>query len=771
MTDAVNVKKRYRIKIKGIVQGVGFRPFIHALATSCKINGWVSNAGGYVLVESEGSDGDLRCFVEHITKLAPPLSVIKDVDVEELPVLGLQGFGIIPSLDADDPGEIYISPDVSICPDCLRELKDPDSRRYLYPLINCTNCGPRFTITRKIPYDRQNTTMAGFAMCDECAGEYADPSDRRYHAQPVSCPQCGPSIRLTDRSGKVLECEDPVLAASKHIRDGLIVAVKGLGGYHLVVNARDREAVIRLRSRKSRDYKPFALMVSGMRTAVSHCHINQAERALLESPKKPIVLLRKRRECNLPDEIAHANPYLGLMLPYTPIHELIFLLQPSLDTLVVTSGNISDEPIYYDDNEAIDGLNGIADYFLSHEREIHMRTDDSVTRAVRGREYIIRRSRGYAPAPVTVSSSGYADKDTPVILACGAHLKNTFCINKKNDFYLSHHIGDLENAETLSSYERGIDHYLDMLHVKPDILAHDMHPDYLSTRYALSRSQTTGSALFPVWHHEAHIASCMADNDIDCDLIGVAFDGTGLGSDGNIWGGEFFTGGYGGMKHAGRLSFVKMPGGAAAINEPWRMAVSYMHSVMGDDMLCSGILNGIETAKIGYIRNMLQSDMNCPLTSSAGRLFDAVSAMLGIRLVSGYEGQAAAELEYAASDGGFESYPFDILKQNSFFIIETSGIIRGIAEDILAGIHKGMIASRFHETMAAIVVSGCMEARRDTGLSRVALSGGVFQNVLLLDKCLDKLETGGFEVFIHHRVPANDGGLSLGQSMIALSRM
>lgn len=768
-------EQRYVLEITGIVQGVGFRPFIYSFAKSMNLKGWVSNTGKGVIIEFEGSDIDINDLTEKIKEQAPPLSIIKDIQVKELTSKGYKNFEIRHSIE-DTKKQVFISPDVSICSDCANELYNSNDHRYMYPFINCTNCGPRFTIIRDIPYDRKNTTMNIFPMCEKCEGEYTNPLDRRYHAQPVSCYDCGPSLKLLDSQRNEVKTDDYISFIRKEIMQGKIAAIKGIGGYHLACDAYNTYAVGRLRQRKHRDEKPFALMTKDISTAYKHCCINNEEKKLIESFRKPIVLLQKREDCVLPDQIAPGNPFLGLMLPYTPLHMLIFDYPIDntafTDTLVMTSANISSEPIVYKDEEALENLGGIADYFLTNNREIYIRTDDSVTRVFRNKEYIIRRSRGYVPLPITADV--FDSQHIPSILACGGELKNTFCLNKENEFYPSHHIGDLENAETLSSFEEGIEHFKNMFNIEPEVIAYDLHPEYLSTKYAMDSNITVK---IPVQHHHAHVASCMAENGINGDVIGVAFDGTGYGEDGHIWGGEFFTGNYAEFKREGHFDYVSMPGGERAIKEPWRMAVSCLEKCFADGITDiyslidqNNFFESVDRNSIKIILNMIQNKLNSPLTSSAGRLFDAVSAMLGIRKTINYEGQAAIELEQAADKAVSEAYDFELKQQGNEFVINTALIFSGLMHDMKNGTDKGISAMKFHNSVVNIITAGCEMLREKTGLNRVILSGGVFQNMTLLEKTLQALEIKAFEAYTHSLVPSNDGGISLGQAVIAVAR-
>lgn len=763
--------ERYLIKVNGIVQGVGFRPFIYNLAKALSLNGWVNNTSEGVIIDVEGDKPTLDAFVSKISEEAPPLSLIRDVSVRTQPVAHYSSFEIRESSGTGRKA-VYISPDVAVCDDCKRELFDKNNRRYMYPFINCTNCGPRFTIIKDIPYDRPNTTMKKFKMCKACETEYRNPSDRRYHAQPVSCFDCGPRLELVDRNGKSVCTENAIMRARELLADGSIIAVKGLGGYHLFCDAADPETVVKLRKRKVRDDKPFAVMVRDYETAQKFCYCNETERNLLESKEKPIVLLKKREEIVLPDEIAPGNPYLGIMLPYTPVH-LLLLASPEIqdhkypEALVATSGNRSSEPIYYKDEDALVNLSEIADYFLVNDREIYIRTDDSVTRVFRDKEYLIRRSRGYAPSPVTCEIGDISTQGIPSVLACGGELKNTFCMNNGNEFFVSHHIGDLENNETLSSFEDGIRHYRNLFGIKPEIAAFDLHPEYLSTKYALDLDLKKVA----IQHHHAHIASCMAENNLNGSVIGVAFDGTGYGEDGNIWGGEFFSGSYDHFNREGHLEYVSMPGGEMAIKEPWRMAAAYLYKCSKGELAsdeAENLLKGIDNGRIGAIVQMIKKSINSPLTSSIGRLFDAVSALLGICMSINYEGQAAIELEYIALQGAFEPYEFTLVEKQGSFEICVDQLIESIVHDIKAGVDKSLISAKFHETIAEIIAAGCSRIREKTQLDRVILSGGVFQNLTLLEKGVTKLENAGFKVFVHNKVPSNDAGISLGQAVIAI---
>lgn len=758
------------VTISGIVQGVGFRPFVFHLAHACRIKGWVNNFSGGVHIEAEGTSEDMEGFLKRLREEAPPLSSIDTFHVESALPVGYADFTIRTS-SSENAGEAYISPDLSVCEDCLHEMRDPGNRRYRYPFINCTNCGPRFTIAEGIPYDRNNTTMRSFPMCGECADEYHNPSNRRFHAQPVACGRCGPSLSLLDSEGNRISKGFEIEKTAELLKAGKIVAIKGLGGYHLACDAENGGAVRELRKRKKRDGKPFALMAKDRKTILSYCFVNQKESELLQSAKRPIVLLNRKPDSRLADDaISPDNSKLGLMLPYTPVHFLLF--DSGLKLLVMTSGNRSGEPIFYKDREAISGLAGIADYFLINNREIYIRTDDSVTAVFRGKESMIRRSRGYVPFPTDLSflieQLKFPSQRTPSILACGGELKNIFCLTKGGKAFLSHHIGDLENLETLKSFETGIEHFKTIFSIVPEAVAFDRHPDYLSTQYA---DGLTGILKIPVQHHHAHIASCMAENRVIGRVIGVAFDGTGYGEDGHIWGGEFFVGDYSIFERQAHFEYVPLPGGEIGILEPWRMALSYLMQVYGEDQIPSlPFLERMEAEKVSLVKQQIAKRIHTPLTSSVGRLFDAVSALIGLCSVIAYEGQAAIRLEKEASADEEASYPYDVFFDGTKNQIRVRRMISAIVDDVRNGREVSLISGTFHRTVADIVLEVCRSIRERTAVNRVALSGGVFQNQVLWGLTLDRLEKNGFEVYTHSRVPTNDGGISLGQAAIALAK-
>jgi hydrogenase maturation protein HypF len=752
---------RTAVRVEGVVQGVGFRPFVYALATGLGLTGLVGNDLDGVFAEVEGPAAAVSEFLRKLERDAPPLARIERVTATAVTPRQSAEFVIAASDAASGLRRTLVSADTATCADCLRELSDPADRRHEYPFINCTNCGPRFTIVRDVPYDRPLTTMAPFEMCQRCAAEYHDPADRRFHAQPTCCPACGPRLALDDDTLDD-DSTDPLRAAAGLLRRGQILAVKGLGGYHLAADATCEQAVAALRARKHREDKPFAVMAADLAAARQLAEIDETAADLLTSAARPIVLLPRREKARekaapgtaVAPATAPANRQLGVMLPYTPLHHL--LLQAVARPIVLTSGNISDEPIAYRDDEARERLKDIADAFLTHDRAIHVRTDDSVARTFRGRPMLVRRSRGYVPEPVPTRTSFPRE-----VLACGAELKNTFCLARGRHAFVSHHIGDLENAETLRSFTEGIEHFRRLFDIDPQVVAHDLHPEYLSTKYAL---ELDGVELAGVQHHHAHIASCLADNGEDGPVIGVAFDGTGYGADGTIWGGEFLAAGLPSFERGGHLAPVPMPGGAAAIRQPWRMAAAYT----GD----------LEVARRHpdqwrAVLAMAAKGINSPLTSSAGRLFDAAAAILGVRDTINYEGQAAIELEQLADIGETGAYPAPIeggVQAGVPFIIRGSDLLHAVIEDRTDRVPAPVIAARFHHGVAALIEAGCLLMRERYGLGSVALSGGVFQNLLLLHDTVNRLEARGFRVLLHSRVPCNDGGISLGQAVIAASR-
>ncbi|MGD0437383.1 MAG: carbamoyltransferase HypF [Bryobacteraceae bacterium] len=753
---SANSVSRRQIHIRGIVQGVGFRPFVYNLAHRHRLSGYVLNSSAGVLIEVEGSDASLALFVSELSDEAPPLAQIEDLTVATLAPAGYEGFVIRESLD--EPGKLApVSPDVATCDDCARDFRTPGNRRRGYPFTNCTNCGPRYTITRKVPYDRPLTTMACFPMCERCLKEYEDPADRRFHAQPNACPECGPSLALALPFERGADNLAILREVRRLLREGRILAIKGLGGFHLACDALNEPAVRLLRERKKRSDKPFALMAPDLAAAERFCAISDAERVTLTSPRHPIVILPRRSDAGLPETLAPGNNTLGVMLPYTPLHHLLF--DREFQALVMTSGNLSEEPIVTGNREAVQRLSRVADAFLLHNRDIHTRVDDSVVRVFQDRERVLRRSRGYAPFPIVLSF--------PVaeILACGAELKNTFALTKDHHAFLSQHIGDLENYETLVFYKETLERMKELFRIAPTAVAYDLHPMYLSTKLAL---EMEGGEKIGVQHHHAHIASCMAENGVADKVIGVAFDGTGYGTDGKIWGGEFLLADFAGFERRAHFRYIPLAGGDTAVREPWRLALSYLLDTFGAQAgsLDFPLWRRVPSKKVAAVRSMIERGINTVQTSACGRLFDAVASLVGLRDEVNFEAQAAIELEMSALPGVDALYPFEIGAGDPWEIDFRPGI-ESIVSDVLAAKSTGWIAAAFHNTIAAIVVEICGRLRTAEGINRVCLSGGTFQNMYLLERSVSGLRARGFEVFLHARVPPNDGGISLGQAVIA----
>jgi len=745
---------RTRIRVEGIVQGVGFRPFVCGLAAEHGVAGFVGNDEAGVFIEAEGPLSTVDTFVGDLRRRAPVLAVIERLRTSRRRPTGQSGFRIVASAGGG-ARRALVSPDMATCADCLAELWNPADRRYRYPFINCTNCGPRYTIVTDVPYDRAVTTMRDFPMCAACAHEYADPTDRRFHAEPVCCPACGPSLRFVSAAGASLG-GDPLDTAAAWLRDGQVIAVKGLGGYHLAALASHEPAVAALRLRKHREEKPFAVMVADLAAARALAHCDDMALSTMEDPRRPVVLVPRRSDAAVALSVAPRNGQLGLMLPYTPLHHV--LAAAVAGPFVLTSGNVSDEPIAYDDRDALDRLSRIADGFLLHDRRIHVRADDSVVRTYPGGLVPLRRSRGASPAPVELPSPA----PRPV-LACGAELKNTFCLAKGRHAFLSPHIGDLKNAETLRSYACGIAHFSRLFDVVPAVVAHDLHPDYLSTTYA---RELDGVAAVGVQHHHAHIAACLADNGYAGPVVGVAFDGLGYGTDGTIWGGELLIADLLDFRRVDHLTPVPMPGGPAAVREPWRMAAAYLDHACGDDIHGLAVVRR-QAARWADVVRLSRTGLASPLTSSAGRLFDAVAAIVGLRDAVTYEGQAAVELEQLAAAGCRDAYP---VPAGAGLRGATRPLVWAVVDDVRRGAPPDVVAARFHNGLADATVAAARDAASREGLSVVALSGGVFQNVVLLQRVLSGLAAAGLRVLVHRQVPPNDGGLCLGQAAVAAAR-
>ncbi|RLC09905.1 MAG: carbamoyltransferase HypF [Deltaproteobacteria bacterium] len=751
-----SAKEARRLSVRGIVQGVGFRPFVYQLATALNLKGQVANTSNGVTIFLEGPLDGIESFLQRLTTQSPPLAHITRVDAEPLAPTGYSDFSICQS--REEPQRLtMISPDVSICNDCKNELFDPGDRRYGYPFINCTNCGPRYTIIDDIPYDRPKTSMRHFRMCPECQAEYDDPFNRRFHAQPNACPVCGPQVVLHDREKKRIETRNPIETTISLLKAGHVVAVKGLGGFHLVVDAENETAVETLRQRKHREEKPLAVMSGDIEIVRQFALLGQENEVLLQSRQRPIVLLEKKNDYALARGVSPKNRTVGVMLPYTPLHYL--LVKDHFTALVMTSGNLSEEPIAINNTDAFDRLRDIADYFLVHDRDIYLRSDDSVVRIVDNKQRFLRRSRGYVPAPIFLKSR------LKPIIACGAELKNTVCLTRGEHAFLSQHIGDLENLATYEFFEMTIAHLKRILSIEPEIIAHDMHPDYLSTRYAMEQNRMMR---IEVQHHHAHIVSCMAENHVEEPVIGLSFDGTGYGSDGTIWGGEVLIARLDRFERAAHLAHTPMPGGAAAIKEPWRMAVSYLYGAYGKDFFNRRLpfLGKLNQSKLNILVEMIEKDFNSPGTSSLGRFFDGIAAMVGIRSHVAFEGQAAMELEMVAEASSGDLYEYAWSSEDTIQI-DPRPITTGVVMDIEKGVTPSVVSGKFHATLMAMFADLCVVIRKETGISHVALSGGCFQNAILLSGLSKCLHDKGFHVLTHEKVPANDGGIALGQAVIA----
>ncbi|MCL5034358.1 MAG: carbamoyltransferase HypF [Bacteroidetes bacterium] len=772
---------RLRISIHGAVQGVGFRPFVYRLAGEMGLNGWVLNSSQGVFVEVEGEPPALDMFVSRLQREKPARAYIQGFESSVLDPVGYTRFEI---KESDSGGEksAIVLPDIATCPVCTAEIFDPSDRRYLYPFTNCTNCGPRFSIMRGLPYDRPNTTMSAFEMCDECRAEYIDPSNRRFHAQPNACPSCGPHLELWESSGEVLEMRDAAITkAAEAIRAGKIVAMKGIGGFQLLVDARNEDAVKRLRARKHREEKPFALMYPSLEQVERDCEISEPEGRLLLSPESPIVLILRRSESPANYEsVAPRNPYFGVMLPYSPLHHI--LMHELNFPIVATSGNITDEPICIDEHDALKKLGGIADFLLVHDRPIERQVDDSVIRVMAGRPQIIRRARGFAPFPIELSSAT-SDLESQIVLTTGGHLKNSIAMNSGRNIVVSQHIGDLSTHEAFQAFEKTTKDFQKLYEASPSLIVHDLHPDYLSSRFAqrLSASRDSLSS-FGVQHHFAHVASCMAENGLDGEVLGISWDGTGYGEDGTIWGGEFLVTDGKTYDRAAAFRTFRLPGGNASIKEPRRTALGALYEILGDAVFeMKGIppVAAFDSRSLLVLRKMLGGGVNSPLTSSAGRLFDAVASLVGIRQVVNFEGQAAMELEFELKgvDTG-ESYEFEIVGETRpesgdrrYFepahIVNWEPAFIAILADLSAHVSSGVISARFHNTLCEIAV----DVAKHAGIDRVVLSGGCFQNKYLTERVVKELGRNGFRAYWHQRVPTNDGGISLGQMFVALQRL
>jgi hydrogenase maturation protein HypF len=752
--------KRLFLKVEGIVQGVGFRPFVYNEAVFFDLKGWINNNSEGVYIDIEGQEEKLNNFIYNLKHKQPSLARIENIIIEEREPANYKGFEIRESA-RNDKKITLISPDIDDCKECINDIIDSSNKRHKYPFTNCTKCGPRFSIIKAIPYDRDNTTMKKFDMCEDCNKEYTDPDNRRFHAQPNACKECGPDIWIDDSHGIKVETNDVLIWVRQKLKEGKIFAIKGLGGFHLVCDAKNEEAVKLLRSRKKRPHKPFAVMIKDMENVRKYCHVNMEEERMLTGTKKPIVILDQADSYDLSQYIAHNQKTLGVMLPYTPLHYLLF--EDNIEALIMTSANANGLPLEYKNESAIENLGNIADYFLMHNRDIYVPIDDSVVKVVNNEVCMIRRARGYVPEPIKMDN-------IKEILACGSNMKNTFCIAKENFLFLSQYNGDLENIETIEHYKNNIEHFKNIFHFTPKYIACDMHPNYASSEYAYN----TTLPKIEVQHHHAHIVSCLIENKVSRKVIGIAYDGTGYGTDGRIWGGEFLLCDNKEYMRLGHLDYIKMPGGEKAIKEPWRMAVSHIYKMFKSkvwneyniDTQMKEILLKLYGNKAINVISMIDADINCPETSSMGRFFDAAASLIGIRDDITYEGQAAIELETIASQKSLDFYDYHIA-QGDGYIVKPEKIIAGIIKDKLLGEEASLISDKFHNTIIKFSKEICKLIRKDTGINEVALSGGVFQNSYLLKNLINELENEKFIVYTNKSIPANDGGVALGQIVIA----
>lgn len=751
--------ERQRLLVQGAVQGVGFRPFIYRLAAEIGIRGWVSNSAQGVLIEAEAARPQLDTFVAQIEAQKPPHSSIQRILVEPIPAIGILDHSKFEIRESNATGDrsTIILPDLGTCPDCLREMLDPSNRRYRYPFTNCTHCGPRYSIIKRLPYDRPNTTMHSFIMCDECRAEYEDPMDRRFHAQPTACPTCGPQLRLWDSKGEEIALRDDALfAAAEAIRQGDVVALKGMGGFQLLADARNPEAVQQLRERKNRPHKPFAIMVTTIAQVKALCEVSEIEERLLSSSEAPIVLLRSLNHELLCSEIAPNNPNLGVMLPYTPLHHL--LMNELGFPVVATSGNLSGEPICTDENEALTRLNGIADVFLVHDRPIARPVDDSVVRVMAGTECVLRRARGYAPLPVELAEA------MPVMIASGAHLKNTVAMSIGQQVFVSQHIGDLETPEAVSTFQQVLKDLQGLYDQPAEMIACDLHPDYRSTHLAAELAGQIQKPLIQVQHHYAHVLACMAEHKLSAPVLGIAWDGTGYGTDGTIWGGEFLKINEYSFERSAYLRPFRLIGGESAIREPRKIALGLLMELYGEDLPAIPQL-GFSASDLTLLKTAYQKKINAPLTSSVGRLFDAICAFIGLRQQVSFEGQAAMDLEFVSADGNVvRSYPLGMIEQESgITMIDWEPMIMGVLQDMAAGLNIAEIAAAFHNTMIDMILA----VAEQQNIEQIVLSGGCFQNKRLLEGSIVRLQEAGFRPFWSQKVPSNDGGIALGQIMAA----
>ena len=741
-----------KIVVKGIVQGVGFRPFIYKNATKNNLKGFVNNTSKGVFIEVEGYEEDITYFIDEIKHKPPVLSKVTDIKIIDKEIEGYTNFKIIESKEEEEAITL-ISPDIAICDDCLRDIRDKNNRRYRYAFTNCTNCGPRFSITKKVPYDRENTTMDVFQMCSECREEYNDPLNRRFHAQPNGCSKCGPRVYICNKEGNKIISNDPIKDIVKEIKNGKIVAIKGIGGFHLACDAKNKEVINELRKRKKRPRKPLAVMMRDIETVKKYCDVNELEERILLGNKKPILLLDKKRNSLLPKELTnYQNGKLGVMLPYTPVHHILF--SEDIDILVMTSANISGEPMVYKNHEAIEKLKGIADFYLMNNRHIYIPIDDSVSRVVLGKESVLRNARGYAPKSMEIKDMAYS-------IALGANSNNTFAIANNENIFFSNYIGDLANYNTWQHYINSLEHMKGIYNIDPKSYFYDLHPNF----YQNELLKEIKTKKIGIQHHHAHIVACMAEHSLEEEVIGVAFDGTGYGTDGKLWGGEFFICDKERFKRLAHINYIALPGGEGAIREPWKIAISYLYDTFKEDYTAY-VPKHLQEKKHQIITEIIKKDINSPKASSIGRLFDAVAALLGFDGKITFQGEAAIDLENLCCRDDQSFYQYNISLDDGIYIIDCKPLIKSVVIEVIDGIDKELIARRFHNTIIKFTIELCEILRKEYNLSSVVLSGGVFQNEILLINIYKELIKRDFKVYIHEQIPANDEGISIGQMII-----
>ena len=741
-----------KIVVKGIVQGVGFRPFIYKNATKNNLKGFVNNTSKGVFIEVEGYEEDITSFIEEIKHKPPVLSKVTDIKIIDKEIEGYTDFKIIESVEEEEAITL-LSPDIATCDDCLADISDVNNRRYRYPFTNCTNCGPRFSITKKVPYDRENTTMDVFQMCSECREEYNDPLNRRFHAQPNGCSKCGPRVYICNKEGNEIISNDPIKDIAKEIKNGKIVAIKGIGGFHLACDAKNKEVINELRKRKKRPRKPLAVMMRDIETVKKYCDVNELEERILLGNKKPILLLDKKRNSLLPKELTnYQNGKLGVMLPYTPVHHILF--SEDIDILVMTSANISGEPMVYKNHEAIEKLKGIADFYLMNNRHIYIPIDDSVSRVILGKERVLRNARGYAPKSMEIKDMAYS-------IALGANSNNTFAIANNENIFFSNYIGDLANYNTWQHYINSLEHMKGIYKIDPKSYFYDLHPNF----YQNELLKEIKTKKIGIQHHHAHIVACMAEHSLEEEVIGIAFDGTGYGIDGKLWGGEFFICDKERFKRLAHLNYVALPGGEGAIREPWKIAISYLYDIFKEDY-AAYVPKHLQEKKHQIITEIIKKDINSPKASSIGRLFDAVAALLGFDAKITFQGEAAIDLENLCCRDDQSFYQYNISLEDGIYIIDCKPLIKSVVIEVIDGIDKELIARRFHNTIIKFTIELCEILRKEYNLSSVVLSGGVFQNEILLINIYKELIKRDFKVYIHEQIPANDEGISIGQMII-----